>query len=155
MRCDNPAKSWLLLALLALVLFAFSRPVHGQDTVVPAPMYTISAPELTRLLEISTQLRALSVSLSERLTASQANLTQQESELKALRLELADLRLTIEQSGILSASLKGMLVESESSLSNLMTSFDEYRRAATATIRLWQIVAVGGVLAGIAVAIVF
>jgi len=128
-----------------------SGPLWAQEatTSQPGATYTISAPELTRLLAISTQLKALSVSLSDKLTYSQTLLQSQSDELKALKLELVDLRLTIEQSSQLSEALKVTLAESEASLSRLQISFDEYKSAATKQIKLWQGVAaiLGGVSA--------
>jgi len=134
-----------------------SGPLWAQEATISQPVatYTISAPELTRLLAISAQLKALSVSLSDKLTVSQALLLSQADELKALKLELTGLRLTIEQSSQLSEALKVTLAESESSLARLQISFDEYKSAATKQISLWKIIAIGSIAAGVAVAVIF
>jgi len=145
--------AWLVLSLALLS----SEPLWAQEdtTSQPDPTYTLYAPELMQLLSISARLKALSVSLSDKLMASQLNLKTQESELKALRQELADLRLTIEQSSTRLGTLRETLLESEQALTNLSSSFDEYKNEAQKTIKTWRIVAIGAIVVGITIAAIF
>jgi len=144
----------LLVSALALCL---SGLLWAQEatTSQPDPTYTLYAQELTQLLTISARLKVLSVSLSDKLTASQVILRKQESELKTLRLELADLRLTIERSSTRLGTLRETLQESETALWNLSTSFDEYKSAAQKTIKTWRFVAIGSIVAGTAIVVIF
>lgn len=145
-----------VLLALSLALLS-SGPLWAQEATISQPeaTYTLYAPELMQLLSISARLKALSVSLSDKLMASQLNLKTQESELKALRQELADLRLTIEQSSMQSTTLRETLQESETALWNLSTSFDEYKSAAQKTIKTWRFVAIGSIVAGTAIVVIF
>jgi DNA repair exonuclease SbcCD ATPase subunit len=145
-------------ALLALSLALLSSgPLWAQDAITsqPAETYTLSSPELTQLLTISARLKALSVSLSDKLTTSQALLKTQESELKALRLELVGLESTIVRSSTRSAMLRETLLESEQALTDLSSSFDEYKNEAQKTIKTWRLIAIGSIVAGAAIAIIF
>jgi len=144
----------LLVSALALCL---SGPLWAQEatTSQPDPTYTLYAQELTQLLTISARLKVLSISLSDKLTASQVILRKQESELKTLRLELADLKLTIERSSTRLGTLRETLLESEQALTNLSSSFDEYKNEAQKTIKTWRIVAIGSIVVGITIAAIF
>jgi chromosome segregation ATPase len=143
--------AWLVLSLALLS----SGQLWAQEdtTSQPDPTYTLYAQELMQLLTISARLKVLSVSLSDKLTASQVILRKQESELKTLRLELADLRLTIERSSTRLGTLRETLQESEQALTNLSSSFSDYKNEAQKTIRTWKIVAIGSIIAGIAIAV--
>ena len=145
-----------VLLALSLALLS-SGPLWAQEATISQPeaTYTLYAPELMQLLSISARLKVLSISLSDKLTASQVILRKQESELKTLRLELADLRLTIERSSTRLGTLRETLLESEQALTNLSSSFDEYKNEAQKTIKTWRLIAIGSIVAGAAIAIIF
>jgi hypothetical protein len=138
---------WFFLPLVSL-------SAQGLSTS-PPEVYAISTPELTRLLTISEQLKELSISLSDKLTASQASLSRQ-------AIELTELKEKIEFSETLSDQLKKTLAESEASLASLQISFLAYKAEAEAEIKrlnrkllFWKIAGGVAIASGVAIAIVF
>jgi septal ring factor EnvC (AmiA/AmiB activator) len=121
-------------------LLAWPSPAYGQTPPPDAPL-AISAAELKRLAEISTQLAQLNATLKTELDASRTNsaalaasLASSREELERLRIELAASRQTLTRlsasaanSETESAALRIALTQAESSWRNLETSFADYR----------------------------
>lgn len=132
--------AWPRLWALALCL-ALCSPLWALDSDTDASS-TISASELSRLVEISTRLARLNETLRTELEDSRKSSAELARTLESSRVELEDLRRILrelERTAQSSAreldGLRTALKRAEDSLQSLESSFAAYRAEATREIR--------------------
>ena len=162
MKCTDPVKSWLYVALLALLLLGFASRAHGQESVSsdpgtppPSPSSSPSSPTSgTTPTDPWQSFDSLWTSLKDELSQSDADSLRLLSSLDALRIEVDALRSS-------SAELTLLYWQSEEAR---MTERELAEIAEAAVIqrmwqaersaRVWRLVSIIGISAAVVEAVV-